>query len=89
MGDIDLSIENNPEYIAPLPIKNLFLGLTTALYKRCHINIEYRFTDILPPDLRESQISVHGEEFQRVGRTIFIKSKILLFPYTLIISNQI
>jgi hypothetical protein len=24
--------------------------------------------------------NIHGEEFQRVGRTIFIKSKILLFP---------
>jgi hypothetical protein len=30
-----------------------------------------------------------GEEFQHVGRTIFIKSKMLLFPYTLINSTQI
>ena len=32
--------------------------------------------------------NIRGEEFQRVGRTIFIKSKMLLFPYTLIISTQ-
>jgi hypothetical protein len=30
-----------------------------------------------------------GEEFQHVGRTIFIKSKMLLFPYTLINSTRI
>ena len=33
--------------------------------------------------------SIHSEEFQRVGTQIFIKSKMLLFPYTLIIPTQI
>jgi hypothetical protein len=33
--------------------------------------------------------NICGEEFQHVGRTIFIKSKMLLFPYTLMISTQI
>ena len=33
--------------------------------------------------------NIRGEEIQRVGRTIFITSKMLLFPYTLIISTQI
>jgi hypothetical protein len=32
---------------------------------------------------------IRGEEFQRVGRTIFIKSKMLLFHYKLIISTRI
>ena len=33
--------------------------------------------------------NICGEEFQCVGRTIFIKSKMILFPYKLIISTQI
>ena len=33
--------------------------------------------------------NICGEEFQRVIRTIFIKLKMLLFPYTLIISTRI
>ena len=33
--------------------------------------------------------NIRGEEFQRLGRTIFIKSKMLLFPYTLIMSTRI
>ena len=32
---------------------------------------------------------IHGEEFKCVCRTIFIKSKMLLFPYTLIILTRI
>ena len=32
---------------------------------------------------------IRGEEFQRVGKTIFIKPKIFLFPNSLIISTQI
>ena len=31
---------------------------------------------------------IYGEEFQRVGRTVFIKTKMLLFPYIIIISTQ-
>ena len=31
--------------------------------------------------------NICSEEFQHVGRTIFIKSKVLLFPYKLIIST--
>ena len=33
--------------------------------------------------------NIRGEKFLHVGRTIFIKSKMLLFPYTLTISTQI
>ena len=32
---------------------------------------------------------IRDVEFQRVGRTIIIKSKMFLFPYTLIISTRI
>ena len=32
---------------------------------------------------------IHEEEFQHVGRTIFIKSKMILFAYILIISTRI
>ena len=68
-----------------------YFGLNTALYKRCH----YRFTDIPPPDLRVTFMwrsvittlpaisstaqNIRGEKFQCVGRTIFMKSKMLLF----------
>ena len=33
--------------------------------------------------------NICGEKFQHVGRTIFIKSKMLLFPYTTINSTRI
>ena len=33
--------------------------------------------------------NIRGEKIQRVGRTIFTKLKMLLFPYTLLISTRI
>ena len=32
--------------------------------------------------------NIHGEEFQRVGRTKFIKSKMLIFSNTLLIKTR-
>ena len=66
----------------PSPYRRVNTALSSRHYQRLPLRITFRRTDW-------SFVTIRREVFQRVGRTIFIKSKLLLFLYTLIISTQI
>ena len=89
--DSPLVFANIRSRFIELSLRNRCVISTLSLnYQWKSLQITFRRTDCSIYNKNQRRVCIiRGEEFQRVGRKIFIKSKKLLCPHTLIISTLI